>query len=265
MSSPIRLLTMLSQNRSLLKNLVVRDLKRRYVGSLGGFMWSVVQPVVQLLTYWFAFTFVFQQRPGLDSANVSVGVFLFSGILPWLLFTDTVIRNCSAITDNAALITKTTMPAEILPIAITLSNLVNHAIGLVVLLVVLIAQQSIPISAFAVLLYLPVLVLFAQGLGWIAAGLQVFVRDTMQIVQIVVSVWFWVTPVMYLSDRLGPWERTAMLSPMAVVVSGYRSSLLGLGQPGTLQFLSALAISLGVFAAGALIFRQTKPAFADVL
>jgi lipopolysaccharide transport system permease protein len=221
--------------------------------------------LVQLLTYWFAFTFVFQQRPGLDSANVSVPVFMFCGILPWFLFTDTVVRNCSAITDNAALITKTTMPAEILPIAITLSNLVNHAIGLVVLLAVLIAQQSIPISAFAVLLYLPVLVLFAQGLGWIAAGLQVFVRDTMQVVQIVVSVWFWITPVMYLSDRLGPWERTAMLSPMAVVVSGYRSSLLGLGQPGTVQFLSALAISVGVFVAGALIFRQTKPAFADVL
>lgn len=261
----MRLLATISQNRSLLKNLVLRDLKRRYVGSLGGFMWSVVQPVVQLLTYWFAFTFVFQSRPGLDSANVSVPVFLFCGILPWFLFTDTVIRNCSAITDNAALITKTTMPAEILPIAITLSNLVNHAIGLVVLLVVLAALQSIPISAFAVLLYLPVLVLFAQGLGWMAAGLQVFVRDTMQIVQIVVSVWFWVTPVMYLSNRLGTWERTAMLSPMAVVVSGYRSSLLGLSQPGTTQFFSAFAISLGVFVAGALIFRQTKPAFADVL
>jgi len=255
----------LSRNRNLLKNLVLRDLKQRYVGSLGGFMWSVVQPVVQLLTYWFAFTVVFQNRPGMDSANVSVPVFLFCGILPWFLFTDTVVRNCTVITDNAALITKTTMPAEILPIAITLSNLVNHAIGLAVLLTVLAALGSIHISTLSLFLYLPVLVLFAQGLGWIVAGLQVFVRDTFQVVQIVISLWFWLTPVMYVQAQLGRWEHWAMLSPMAVVVSGYRSSLLGLAQPGLTSFLLALAISLGVFAAGALIFRQTKPAFADVL
>src|SRR4030095_13436523 len=118
----IRFLTRLSDNRNLLKNLVVRDLKHRYVGSIGGFTWSVAQPVVQLLTYWFAFTVVFQGRPGLDTANVSIPLFLFSGILPWFLFTDTVVRNCSVITDNKTLITKTVLPAEILPIAITLSN-----------------------------------------------------------------------------------------------------------------------------------------------
>jgi ABC-type polysaccharide/polyol phosphate export permease len=261
----MRLLLKLAENRNLLKNLVVRDLKHRYVGSIGGFLWSVVQPVVQLLTYWFAYTVVFQSRPGADTANVSIPLFLFCGILPWFLFTDTVVRNCSAITENKALITKTVLPAEILPIAIKLSNLVNHAIGLVILFIFLAIFGTIPLSSLAILVYLPMLVLFAQGLGWIVAGLQVFVRDTIQVLQIVLSVWFWVTPVMYTSDRLKSLEHAAMFSPMAIVVTGYRNSLLGLGQPNSTQIVVAAAISAAVFVIGALFFRQTKPAFADVL
>jgi len=260
----MRLLSRIIDNRNLLKNLVLRDLKHRYVGSLGGFMWSVVQPVVQLLTYWFAFEAGILSRPGLENQNVGIGVFLFCGILPWFLFTDTVVRNCSVITDNASLITKTIMPAEILPIAITISNLVNHAIGLVVLLLVLTISGSVSLSAFGILLYLPMLVLFAQGLGWIVAGLQVFIRDTIQIVQIALSVWFWLTPVMYgLSGK--SFEGVAMLSPMAVIVTGYRNSLLGLSQPGLAYVALAAATSMVVFLIGALAFRQAKPAFADVL
>ena len=261
----MRLLFRLADNRNLLKNLVVRDLKHRYVGSLGGFMWSVVQPIVQLLTYWFAFYIGILRRPGLDEGNIGIPVFLFCGILPWFLFTDTVVRNCSAITDNAALITKTVIPAEILPIAITVSNLVNHAIGLGVLLAVLAISGSIPLSAFGILLYLPMLVLFAQGLGWIVAGLQVFVRDTIQVVQIALSVWFWLTPVMYGLNNVKGFEKFALLSPIAVIVTGYRNSLLGWSQPGLPYVALAAAISMAVFLIGAVMFRQAKPAFADVL
>src|SRR5262245_4064301 len=96
----MRLLSKLIENRNLLKNLVLQDLKHRYVGSVGGFMWSVVQPVVQLLTYWFAFTVVFQGKPGADTSNASIPLFLLCGILPWVLFTETVLRNCNVIIDN---------------------------------------------------------------------------------------------------------------------------------------------------------------------
>jgi lipopolysaccharide transport system permease protein len=261
----MRLLAMLSDNRNLLKNLVLRDLKNRYVGSIGGFMWSVVQPIVQLLTYWFAFTYVFEARPGMDSQGASVPIFLFCGILPWFLFTDTVARSCSVITDNASLITKTVIPAEILPIAITLSNLVNHAIGLSVLLVALAFFATIPLSALGILLYLPLLILFAQGLAWTVAGLQVFIRDTSQVVQIALGLWFWLTPVMYSPERLKEYQGVAMISPMAVIVTGYRNSLLGLAQPSWQSVTLAAAISISVFLIGGMVFRQAKPAFADVL
>src|SRR5688572_18267393 len=214
----MRLLTKLADNRNLLKNLVVRDLKHRYVGSMGGFLWSVVQPLALLITYTFAFSVVFKQNPGPDSAGVSTPIFLLCGILPWFFFTDTVVRNCSVITDNAALITKTVMPAEILPVAITLSNLVNHAIGMGVLFGALAMFHRIALSSLAVPLYLAILVLFAQGLGWMVAGLQVFLRDTAQVLQIALSVWYWITPVMYGLERLQDYQNIAILNPMAVIV-----------------------------------------------
>ena len=107
--------------------------------------------------------------------------------------------------------------------------------------------------------------LFAQGLGWIVAGLQVFVRDTIQVVQIVLSVWFWLTPVMYGLNNFKGFEKFALLSPMAVIVTGYRNSLLGWSQPGPAYVALAAAVSMAVFLIGAMMFRQAKPAFADVL
>src|SRR5215475_4525279 len=97
----------LASNRNLLKNLVLRDLKHRYVGSVGGFLWSVIHPVVLLVTYTFVFSVVLRAKIGPEAGTDNYAIFLFCGILPWLLFQDTVIRNCSAITDNVPLITKT--------------------------------------------------------------------------------------------------------------------------------------------------------------
>ena len=255
----------MTKHANLLKNLVIRDLKHRYVGSIGGFMWSIAQPVSQLLIYWFAFTVVFQTQLDVDAPGVNVPVFLLAGLLPWFLFTDTIMRNCSVLTDNAALITKTTIPAEILPLAITLSNLVTHGAGLIVILAALAGLRHVPLSAIGIFLYLPILLLFAQGIAWIVSGLQVFVRDTIQVLQIVIAAWFWLTPVMYGANRLKDFAQIAMLSPVAVSVTGYRQSLLGLSQPPALQVALAAAISLAVFFVGALFFRRAKPAFADVL
>src|SRR5262245_27352163 len=107
-----RLFRKLSTNRNLIKSLVMRDLKHDYVGSMAGFLWSVIHPVVLLVSYTFVFTVVFNRPIGPEYGTEHFSIFLFCGILPWLLFQDTVIRNCSVITDNAPLITKTIIPAE---------------------------------------------------------------------------------------------------------------------------------------------------------
>jgi ABC-type polysaccharide/polyol phosphate export permease len=164
------------------------------------------------------------------------------------------------------LITKTIIPAEILPVAITISNLIHHMIGLLILLGVLIWFDAVHLSALWILLYMPILLMLAQGLGWIVAGLHVFLRDTIQALQILMFLWFWFTPIFY-SQELVPENMRFLihLNPMAYVVTGYRNALLHLSQPGVVEMGILFLVSAGVFIAGGLLFRQAKPAFPDVL
>jgi homopolymeric O-antigen transport system permease protein len=260
------LLRKLGANRNLLKNLILRDLKHRYVGSIGGFVWSVIHPVVLLVSYTFIFGVVFRPEMGPEFGTDSFAIFVLCGLLPWILFSDTIVRNCSVISDNAPLITKTIIPAEILPISITISNLIHHLIGLSILLFVMMTFYSVQFSALWLFLYMFMLLLLAQGLGWIVAGLHVFLRDTIQALQIIMLLWFYFTPILYTIERVPENIRSfARLNPMALIVAGYRSSLLHLAQPSGLQVAAVLVISIVVFILGALFFRQTKPAFPDVL
>ena len=262
----MRVFRKLAANRNLIKNLVLRDLKHRYVGSVGGFLWSVIHPIVLLISYTFLFTVIFGSRISADLGTDSFALFLFCGLLPWLLFQDMVIRNCSSITDNAPLITKTVIPAEVLPISITISNLIHHLIGMSILLIVMLLFYNIHLSVLWILLYLPMLLMFAQGLGWIAAGLHVFLRDTIQALQILLFLWFWFTPVFYPIQSVPENFRFMYrFNPVALIVAGYRSSLLHLNQPAFSQTAIVMAISIAVFILGGLLFRQTKPAFPDVL
>lgn len=253
-------------NRNLLKNLVIRDLKHRYVGSIGGFLWSVIHPLVSFISYTFVFTVIFKSQLGPEFGTNSFAIFFFCGFLPWFLFSDTIMRNCSSISDNAPLITKTIIPPEILPISITISNFVHHMIGLSILLVVMLAFYSIHLSALWIILYLGMTLLLAQGLGWIVAGLHVFVRDTIQGLQILMFLWFWFTPILYPLSRLPPEIRPyAELNPMAIIVTGYRNALLHIAQPDHAKIAAVLVASILIFVVGAVLFRQAKPAFPDVL
>lgn len=262
----IRFYKKLAAHRNLIKNLVLRDLKHRYVGSMAGFLWSVIHPVVLLISYTFVFTVIFRHDPGPEYGTNNFSIFLFCGILPWLLFQDTVIRNCSVITDNAPLITKTVIPAEILPISITISNLIHHLIGMAILITAMSVFGNIHLSAFWIFLYMPMLLMLAQGLGWIVAGLHVFLRDTIQALQIVMFLWFWFTPILYPIEGVPENLRFLFrLNPVALIVTGYRNSLLQLNRPGLGQTAAVMIVSIVVFVLGGLLFRQTKPAFPDVL
>src|SRR5215469_18038311 len=192
----------LTANRNLLKNLILRDLKHRYLGSVGGFLWSVIHPVVLLVSYTFIFGVIFRPDMGPEFGTDSFAIFVLCGLLPWILFSDTVVRNCSVISDNAPLITKTIIPAEILPISITISNLIHHFIGLAIVLAVLAGFYSVHISVMWIVLYMTMLLMFAQGLGWIVAGLHVFVRDTIQALQIAMLLWFYFTPILFPIETL---------------------------------------------------------------
>ena len=255
--------------RGLIKNFVIRDLRSRYIGSFMGFFWSVIHPIVLIVSYTFVFAVVFRVRPIPVSGTDNFPLFLFCGILPWLLFSDTLIRSSTAILDNSNLITKTLFPSEILPLTILLSGLVNHAIGFGILLVMLLWVVG-KVSVFILLIpvYLFFLMLFTLGLSWLVSGLNVFVRDVSQILSVILTFWFWFTPIFFAPEQIKnlPWLLNLMrFNPLAHVVLGYRNCILRNQMLPTDSLLILAVSSLLIFVLGGLFFRNIKREFVDVL
>ncbi len=253
--------------RGLIRNFVVRDLRSRYIGSFMGFFWSVIHPIVLLVSYTFVFKFVFGIRPRPDTGTTSFALFLFCGILPWLFFQDTLQRSSTVVIDNANLVTKTIFPSEILPLTVLLAGVVNHIIGFAILLGVIFYTLG-KVSVFILLVpaYFAVLAMLTLGISWLVASLNVFVRDVSQVLNVILTFWFWFTPIFYTPDQFPDQFAFLMhLNPLAHVVTGYKDCLLRMKMPD-LTVLAVLAVSaLAVFIAGGTFFRLTKREFVDVL
>jgi ABC-type polysaccharide/polyol phosphate export permease len=253
--------------RTLLIQLVRRDFKQRFVGSAAGWLWGLIQPLVLLASWTFVFQVCLKQEPLPGEVTDNYTLFLFCGFLPWLLFQESVMRSASSLLDQANLITKTVFPSEIVPLSIFLSSLISHLLALS-LAIVAVAIWGAGVSPMILLLpvYMFLLGMLAVGIGWIVASLQVYLRDTGQVVTVIMTLWFWLTPI-FISEQQIP-ERVrflAHLNPLAAVVRAYRERLLSWRAPSIEDLLILTAWSVTVFFCGGLFFRHLKRGFADVL
>jgi len=257
----------LIQGRTLLYQMVRRDFQQRFVGSAVGWVWGLIQPLVLLASYTFVFHYCMKQDPPPGEVTNNYTVFLFSGFLPWLLFQETVMRSSSSLVENSNLITKTVFPSEFIAVSIFLSSLMSHLLALT-LAVAVIALWVGHVSSM--LLWLPLymflLGLFAIGVGWMVSSLQVYLRDTVQVLNVVMTFWFWMTPI-FISELQIPQRLrfVVRLNPLAYVVRAYRERLLSYRLPTTGELLVLTAYALGAFLIGGLFFRHLKRGFADVL
>jgi ABC-type polysaccharide/polyol phosphate export permease len=237
------------------------------VGSAAGWLWGVIHPLVLLLSWTFVFQWCLRVRlePGEITENYTL--FLFTGFLPWLLFQDTVQRSASSLLDHANLITKTVFPAEVVPVSIFLSSLVNHLIALVLVLAAVgIWMQHFSLMVLFLPVYMFLLGLFAIGMGWIVAGLHVYLRDTAQVLAVVLTFWFWLTPIFITENQIPEKLRfLPRLNPMAYLVHAYRERLLSARLPDPQELATIAAFGALTFLAGGLFFRHLKRGFADVL
>jgi ABC-type polysaccharide/polyol phosphate export permease len=188
-------------------------------------------------------------------------------MLPWFLFSETVQRSTSSILDHANLITKTVFPSEIVPVSVFLSCVVSHAMAVILM----ITAAGVMLNQFSIfLIFLPIYTfligLFAVGIGWVVASLHVFLRDTAQVLSVILTFWFFVTPIMVTESQYPKWAHFILaLNPLAYLVRAYRSLLLSSQVPSPGDLLIAAAFGVAVFILGGLFFRQTKRGFADVL
>jgi len=253
--------------RTLLFQLVRRDFEQRFIGSAAGWLWGVVHPLVLLISWIFVFEWCLHTKLPANAVTRSYPLFLFCGFLPWLLFQETVMRSSTALLEHANLITKTMFPSEIVPVAIFLSSLVNHLLALALV----VAGVGLYVGHFSLWLlslpfYILVIGLFSIGVGWIVSSLQVYLRDTAQAITVLLTFWYWITPIM-IDEQQFP-ERLRFLvriNPLAFVVRAYRERLLSYRFPDPVELLLTTAVAATVFVAGGLFFRHLKRGFADVL
>jgi homopolymeric O-antigen transport system permease protein len=257
----------LVEKRGLLLQLVRRDFQQRFVGSAIGWVWGLIHPLVQLLSWTFLFQGLMKYSLPGNEVTQNYPLYIFAGMLPWFLFSETVQRSASSILDQANLITKTVFPAEIVPVSVFLSCLVSHGLALALV----ISATGIFLNRISVfLLVLPVYTfiigLFAVGVGWIVSSLHVFMRDTAQVLSVILTFWFFATPIMVPESQYPAWAHFLVVAnPLAYLVRAYRRMLLSTRVPDPADLLVAAAFGSAVFLIGGLFFRHMKRGFADVL
>jgi ABC-type polysaccharide/polyol phosphate export permease len=257
----------LVERRGLLYQLVRRDFEQRFIGSIIGWIWSLIHPLVLLLSWWFAFSVVLKVKLGVQEVTQNYPLWLFAGMLPWLLFSETVQRCSSSLLEQANLITKTVFPAEIVPVSVFLSSLVSHLMALTLMVGAVVLFEGTMNPALVLLpVYMFLTGLLAVGLCWIMASLQVYLRDTSQVLSVVLTFWFWFTPI-FIDEGQFPARIRFLISgnPISYLVRAYRELLLSRHLPSGTDLVIVGAYAVTAFVAGGLFFRHMKRGFADVL
>lgn len=260
-----RNLAALVRYRGLIQTLVARDLKARYRGSVLGFFWSFINPLLMLGVYTFVFTVV---MPTQHPENIRpYALFFFCGILPWTWLSSSLTESANVLISGGNLIKKVLFPAEVLPIVSVLANMMHFFLGLPILAAFLIYYQR-PLDPLE-LLWFPVIVLvqliFTAGLALLLAALTVHFRDIKDILGNLLTLWFFATPIIYSMTMAPEGMRWVLeLNPMTHLAISYQEVLFYVGPHGHWKWLIALlAASTVLFLAGYFVFDRLRDSFAE--
>jgi lipopolysaccharide transport system permease protein len=255
------------RNRGLIRVMVRRDILGRYRGSFGGVFWTVFNPLLLMLTYFFVFGVVLRSRFEGDPSRAGFALYFLAGMLPWLAFSEAAGRAPGVMLENRNFVKKLVFAVETLPFNLVVAGLVSEFFAVVLYLGgVAIARGGLPASV----LWLPVLivpqVMFTAGVAWFLAGLGVFFRDLGQINGFLLTLWFFVTPICYPESSLPP-EAAALLAknPLFTLVRGYRQVLLEGQAPAWGAMWKLWVLSAAVFILGHAWFYKLRKSFADII
>jgi len=255
------------RNHSLIASMVRRDIHGRYRGSLAGLFWTVINPLLMMLTYFFVFALVLKVRFGEGAAQQGPTGFLLyfiAGMLPWLAFSEAIGRSAGVVIEHRMLVKRVVFPIEVLPVNLMAAGLVSEFFGLLVFLAALLTiRHGVPLTV----LYLPFIlgpqILLTAGLCWFLAGLGVFLRDTGQFLGFFLTLLFFATPICYEAPK--NMAGVLMLNPIYVLVRAYRAVFLDNHAPAWNQLGWLTLLSAAVFFFGFAWFYKSRRAFPDVL
>ncbi len=239
--------------RSLVRNLVTKDLKVRYKNSVLGFLWSLLNPLLMMLVYTIVFTKIF------PSGVNNFEIFVLVGLLPWNWCARSLTGCSTSLLDNSTIIKKVYFPRVLLPVSVVASEAINFLLAVPVLFV-LMGLFGLPFTLW--IAYLPVLFVIQAmlliGLGLFLAGLNVIFRDTGVILEVVILAWFFLTPVFY--DLQIAYPSVARMvywfNPMASIITQYRTILYSGGRPDFFFDIRAGATCFVIMVLGYVFFMS---------
>jgi teichoic acid transport system permease protein len=260
------------QSRKMIMQLAKNDFKTRYAASYLGIFWAFVQPVITVLVYWAVFDLGLKVgKTAVGGIQVPFALFLISGMVPWFFFSDALNGATGALTSYSYLVKKVVFNISMLPIVKVISAMFVHLFFIVFAVLVYTLYGYYPtLYMIQMLYYTFALFMFVLGLGYLTCAIVVFFRDLSEIINIVLQIGVWATPIMWDLDSVvksGALKNFFRLNPMYYIVQGYRDSLINRiwfwERPAlTLYYWCVTFIVLGI---GMHVFRRLKVHFADVL
>lgn len=249
------------RRRDLLRQMTVRHLRGQYKQSVLGYAWAFVNPLSLMLTLSFVFSVILR----FESQGIPYPLFVLVGLLPWIFFSGALSSATESVVGASNLVTKVYFPREILPTAAVFTKVVDLGAGLIILAAMMTYFGHPPEwTAFWVPILFLIHFLFALGLSLPLAALNLFFHDVRYLVGVVLTLWFYLTPVIYPIDIVPDNYRVIYdLNPNALFINAYRRVLLEGVSPGLDRLLLGLTISLCTFLVGYYLFKRMEPGFAD--
>lgn len=252
----------------LFRHFLGRDLRNRFLGSFSGGLWALIQPLVQLAIYAFVFVHIFKARVAGAGEGLGYVPFLVVAMWPWTAFSEAILRSTTAITENAALIGKVPMPRAVPVLAAVAGSFLLHGAGFVAIVLVL------PLFGYAMhlawllpaVVLLLVLLVLALGLALLAAAIQVFVRDTVQVLTQLLVLAMFAAPIFYSRAMIPPpFQGLIDLHPYTSYAVAFRDMLLHGQWPALVPLAGAAAGAVVTLALGWWVFHRLDPHFEDYL
>ncbi len=257
--------TPVSQYR-LFSNFTRQDFFGQFTASIGGFLWLILTPVIHIIIYAFVFSYIFRMREVAEFGEIQFVIFMMIGYLPWFAFADAISKSTGLLLEKAPLITKVMFPVQILPVVGTVVPYLTHAIGFGLLLLYLAFQGYLSWMWLLLPVVFALQFLFTMGLVAILSALCVFLRDLQQLVALLVTIWFFLTPIIYpislVSDEFV--RNLFLLNPMHSFVNLYREIVV-LGEFSWINLEIVIGVSVFSYLFGGWLFMRIKHAFGDVL
>ena len=249
--------------RELLSELTQREIKQRYKQSILGYAWVILNPLFQMLVMSFVFSIVMR----MPDIGVPYPIYLYAGLLPWTLFSNSLTGAVNSLVNNAGLLTKIYFPREIFVLSTLRAKVVDFLLSAVIFVIFMIYFQ-VPVSIH-ILWVIPIFFIqeiFTYALSLLLAAANLFYRDIQYLFNLIILIWMYLTPVIYPIELFpAKYRWIFQINPMAVIINAYRQVILASSMPNLLSLGVALSLSLALLIVAYKVFKKLEGVFADVV